>query len=122
MSKVIHDNDQGRIRRFSYPGSKLTMNILALYRIPMTEHERGYGQRPDGFVYVLSLEAAQAFIKEYNKDLQKNTTPDTYTLCGLPKLFAFKTQSDYEASELPSTYRGRSFLVNTANAASLPRL
>ena len=71
------------------------MSILALYRIPMTEYERGYGQRPDGFVYVLSLEAAQVFIKEYNKDLQKNTTPDTYTLCGLPELFEFKSQAEF---------------------------
>lgn len=45
-----------------------------------TEYERGWGQRPDGYVAFLSEEAAKAYINEYDKDFNNLArTPDEYT-------------------------------------------
>ena len=36
-----------------------------LYKVIMTEYERGYGQRPMGETYFTTEEEAQRFCKEY---------------------------------------------------------
>lgn len=40
----------------------------ALYKVTMTEYERGYGQRPMGEKFYDNEEEAKAFVAEYNKD------------------------------------------------------
>lgn len=40
----------------------------SLYKVTMTEYERGWGQRPMGERYFDTEQDAIAFCKEYNKD------------------------------------------------------
>ena len=47
------------------------MSILALYRISLTEHERDWGQRPDGYIFTMSREDAQDYIKNVLNLCQK---------------------------------------------------
>lgn len=53
--------------------------------IEWTEHERGWGQRPDGFSYHPSMEAAEQFIKDY-WSRQPKETPDEYSAPSTPWL------------------------------------
>lgn len=39
-----------------------------LYKVTMTEYERGWGQRPMGERYFDSEQDARAFCEEYNRD------------------------------------------------------
>lgn len=59
--------------------------IYALYKIDWTEYERGWGQRPDGTTYYLTLEEAQQHIKEY-WDSMPNEVQDCYSSPGKPTL------------------------------------
>lgn len=49
------------------------------YRIPWTEHERGWGQRPDGASLHISLEEAQRYIMEMTKNRDPKNVPDEYS-------------------------------------------
>jgi hypothetical protein len=40
----------------------------SLYKVTMTEYERGYGQRPMGTRFFDSEQDAKAFVTEYNRD------------------------------------------------------
>jgi hypothetical protein len=40
-------------------------SIGPLYKVTMTEYERGYGQRPMGETYFTTEEEAKKFCKEY---------------------------------------------------------
>lgn len=49
------------------------------YRIPWTEHERGWGQRPDGASLHISVEEAQLYITEMTKNRDPKNVPDEYS-------------------------------------------
>lgn len=59
--------------------------IYALYKIEWTEYERGWGQRPDGETFHLSLDEANQYIKDYWKRMP-DAVPDIYSRPGTPKL------------------------------------
>lgn len=54
--------------------SEVTLNG-SLYKVTMTEYERGYGQRPMGEKFFTTEAEAKQYCKEYNADLGD---PDDY--------------------------------------------
>jgi hypothetical protein len=44
------------------------VRLNSLYKVTMTEYERGYGQRDMGTKFFDNEEEAKEFVKEYNKD------------------------------------------------------
>jgi hypothetical protein len=44
------------------------VKLNGLYKVTMTEYERGYGQRDMGTKFFDTEEEAKAFVEEYNKD------------------------------------------------------
>ena len=71
------------------------MDILAMYSVSMTEVERGYGQRPDGIVYMLTHDDAKAFIKSQEGANTAVQVPNIYIVCGEPTLVEFKDKKAY---------------------------
>lgn len=71
------------------------MSILALYRVSLTEHERGWGLRPDGYIFTMSREDAQEYIKDSLESMPKDYVPDCYISYSEPELFEFKTLEEY---------------------------
>ena len=58
--------------------------IRAIYEVEWTEFERGWGQRPDGVSYHISLEEAETYIKKsWNPT---GPVPDCYSQPSKPKL------------------------------------
>lgn len=54
--------------------------VLAVHVIEGTEYERGWGQRPDGYVAFPSAQDAAKWIKEYDlKYNNEDSAPDEYT-------------------------------------------
>ena len=51
------------------------VRLNGLYKVTMTEYERGYGQRDMGTKFFDNEAEAKAFVIEYNKDLGD---PDCY--------------------------------------------
>jgi len=61
--------------------------IYSLYKIEWTEYERGWGQRPDGETFHLSLEEAEKFASDYEKKYNnEDVVPECYSKPGKPKL------------------------------------
>lgn len=48
------------------------------YEVTIFEMERGWGQRQDGVRLFDTKEEAEVFIKEFNKDNNKEVVPDWY--------------------------------------------
>ena len=59
--------------------------ILALYAIPWTEYERGWGCRPDGISFHRTEEEAKAFREKVVGD-RSGPVPDEYTSPGKMQL------------------------------------
>jgi len=51
--------------------------VNKVYRIPWTEYERGWGQRPDGATLHLTLTHAKRFITNH-RDQMSEQVPNTY--------------------------------------------
>lgn len=51
--------------------------VRVSYVVEMTEYERGWGQRPDGYVAFLTEDAANEYIAEQTKD-RTGSAPDVY--------------------------------------------
>ncbi len=49
------------------------------YRIPWTEYERGWGQRPDGATLHISLEEAQLYCDQITAKRDPKNVPDEYS-------------------------------------------
>jgi hypothetical protein len=47
-------------------------------KVLIIESERGWGQKIDQVKYFDSIEKAEKFIKDYNKENNKSTVPDWY--------------------------------------------
>ena len=47
----------------------MEVKLNTLYKVQMTEYERGWGQRDMGTKFFTTEEEAKAFCVEYNKDL-----------------------------------------------------
>ena len=64
-----------------------------IWKVDWTEHERGWGQRPDGHTLHFSRELADAYIRRYWAQMPKEA-PDDYSRPSNP--YAIEV-SDYEA-------------------------
>lgn len=51
--------------------------VRVSYVVEMTEYERGWGQRPDGYMAFLTEDAANEYITEQTKD-RTGSAPDVY--------------------------------------------
>ena len=58
--------------------------MKAVYCIEWTEHERGWGCRPDGFTLHATAEDAKQYIDDYWR--MPNSAPDDYDKPGKPFL------------------------------------
>ncbi len=56
----------------------MTQPVTVVYIVQMTEHERGWGQRPDGNLAFVSEASAKEYVNEATKD-RKPPVPDEYT-------------------------------------------
>ncbi len=53
--------------------------VKVLYVVEVIEYERGWGQRPDGYICFLNEAVARAFTAaEYEKRLKETTVPEAY--------------------------------------------
>ena len=59
--------------------------MRVVYRVYETEHERGWGQRPDGHTDFTSYEKAKAWADKIN-DHPDGTVPDIYNTASEPRL------------------------------------
>lgn len=60
--------------------------IQAAYIVPITEYERGYGQRLDNHMLCESLKEAETFQREFNAKNTEKTAPDWYMIASAPRL------------------------------------
>lgn len=60
-------------------------NGVAVYEVEWTEYERGWGQRPDGFSYHCTEEAARKYIKEFIAGMPPEA-PECYSSPGNPTM------------------------------------
>jgi hypothetical protein len=51
--------------------------VTVVYMVEMTEYERGWGQRPDGFLAFVDEECAKAWVADTTKD-RTGPAPDIY--------------------------------------------
>lgn len=58
----------------------------AVYAVNWTEHERGWGTRPDGHTLHSSLEEANRYIADYWDKQPSGFVPDEYSAPSEPKL------------------------------------
>lgn len=49
-------------------------------KVIVIESERGWGQKVDDIKYFDTVEKAELFCKEFNKDNNKSVTPDWYMM------------------------------------------
>ena len=54
------------------------------YRVRITEYERGWGSRPEGFSDFDSLEEAKAYRDKFNSQNTAPTAPDWYMVASDP--------------------------------------
>lgn len=54
------------------------------YRVRLTEYERGWGSRPDGFHDFDSLSKARTYQIKFNKQNTAKTAPDWYMVASDP--------------------------------------
>ena len=68
----------------------LGRTIYELWAVRWTEHERGWGQRPDGMTFFETEEEAKDYIRSYwEREKKRNpsgVTPDEYSLPETPAL------------------------------------
>lgn len=80
--------------------------LIAAYQIDFTEHERGWGQRPDGSMLFPDKATADAYAISYTakeRELMKaNPSGDCYSTPGTPRLVEITIeQSDRLAADGP---------------------
>lgn len=49
-----------------------------VFIVEMTEYERGWGQRPDGFLAFVTEDAANLYVQEKTKGRKFGSAPDVY--------------------------------------------
>ena len=60
------------------------MPNTCVYRVDWTEHERGWGCRPDGYSLHRSRDDADKYIADYWDRMPKDHVPDEYSRNGEP--------------------------------------
>lgn len=78
--------------------------IHAVYKIDWTEYERGWGQRPDGTTYHLTLEEAKKYIDDYWSKMPDNV-PDEYSSPGKPTLVEVDKKTYDKIKKRPNTWK-----------------
>lgn len=56
----------------------MTQPVTVVYIVEMTEHERGWGQRPDGNLAFVTEADAKSYVDKVTAD-RKGPVPDEYT-------------------------------------------
>jgi len=67
------------------------MTFIAI-KVPVIESEAGWGSKIDDYMVCLSVADAEKFIKEFNSENNKPTTPDWY-------MYAEDTKSPIDLNE-----------------------
>lgn len=69
------------------------MNKMRVYKVNLTEYEKGWGSKVFDTLYFKKEENALSYINEYNSKNNLNTTPDYYTKA---ELITLVTPDDYK--------------------------